>query len=281
MRGVGVNELRVCAWRRERGQAIVEFVAASGLLVTLMLSIMLIGRYHDLQASVIQSARYAAFERATGGAIASDVAIRDQMRARLFTWTNDPLRTADALRDGDRWRSENVNWTDHTRRRNRFIEEPRNIALQTSQRRPPGRAGGATAQIVNVIDRAARVTGTRFDVNSNGFYTATSTAQIANLSYMPAPLNRLNIRFTESVSILGDGWNAGGPGDVARRAGALVPSRVFSVLTTDLRPVRDVLSWIEPAFDEFCPGIIDPEIVPVDRLDRPGSGPRGSWRPRC
>ncbi len=263
------------------GQAIVEFVVASGTLVMLMLGIMMIGRYHDLQASVIQGTRYAAFERATGGNSLSDAQIRDQMRARFFTWSNDPLRTRDALRDNDAWRNENVNWRDHSRRPIRFIERPADITLTTSQRRAPGRAGGATAQVVRIIDQASRITGSRFDVNTNGFYTATTQVQLANLTSLPAPLDQLNLRFTESVSVLGDGWNAGGPGHVAQRTGALVPSSLFGSVTRSLQPVRNVLSWLEPAFDNFCPGYIDPEIVPNDRLGNPGSGPRGNWRPRC
>jgi hypothetical protein len=43
-----------------------------------------------------------------------------------------------------------------------------------------------------------------------------------------------------------------------------------------------LLSVIEPQFRHFCPGIVDPEIVPADRLARAvDEAPVTGWRVTC
>lgn len=44
------------------GQALAEFLVASGTLIPLFLGTLLLGRYHDLQSTAIQASRYAAFQ---------------------------------------------------------------------------------------------------------------------------------------------------------------------------------------------------------------------------
>jgi hypothetical protein len=53
---------------------------------------------------------------------------------------------------------------------------------------------------------------------------------------------------------------------VAARARALVPTALLAAQTAWLRPVLAPLALFEPALSRFCPGLLEPELVPLDRL---------------
>jgi hypothetical protein len=267
--------------RRERGQAMVEFVVGTILLVPLFIGIVLIARYLDIKATTVQASRYAAFERATNLGRSSDIELERKMRERLFTVSDAPVRSSDGLGNGDSWRNENPNWMDHSARATRLIARPADVTLRTSEASAPGAAGTGAEAVANAIDSIGRVTGSRFDVNRRAFYTATVSVKLANLTALPAPLDNLNLTLTDRTTLLGDTWHAAGPAAVAQRTGALVPARLFTPFSDLLRPVRGALSIFEPAFEDLCLGQIDPEIVPLDRLGPVGSGERGSFTPSC
>jgi hypothetical protein len=47
---------------------------------------------------------------------------------------------------------------------------------------------------------------------------------------------------------------------------------------------KGLLALVEPAIREFCPGIVDPEQVPADRLAGGQSAegpPTSGWNARC
>lgn len=82
--------------RRARGQAMVELVV-SGICCLLFLGIWYLGKFHDLQATTIQAARYAAWERtAQSSAQLSDAQLGNQLRARLFSWNRDAYKHTDS-----------------------------------------------------------------------------------------------------------------------------------------------------------------------------------------
>jgi len=266
---------------RQRGQAMAEFVVGALVLVPLFIGTVLIARYLDIKSTTVQASRYAAFERATNLGRLSDAELQRKMRQRLFTVSDAPLRSNDGLGNGDAWRNENPNFQDHSIRANRLIARPADVTVRTTDASAPGAAGTGAEVVANAIDTIGRITGSRFDVNRRGFYTATVSVKLANLTALPAPLNKLDLTLTDHTSLLGDGWHAGGPAAVAQRSGALVPTRLFEPINSLLRPVRSALSIFEPAFEELCPGQIDPEIVPADRLGPVGSGERGSFTAPC
>lgn len=46
----------------------------------------------------------------------------------------------------------------------------------------------------------------------------------------------------------------------------LSPVDEFASIADFLRPLRSAITLLEPSFERFCPGRIDPDIVPADRL---------------
>ena len=79
-----------------------------------------------------------------------------------------------------------------------------------------------------------------------------------------------------------DDWSAAGPAQVAERAGWLVPTARLPALRSVARALAVPLSLLEPAMRDFCPGRVDPEVVPVDRLGPADSSlPPGHWVSPC
>jgi hypothetical protein len=258
-----------------------EFIIATLLLVPLFIGMTLLARYLDIRSSTVQAARYAAFERATRLNALSDVAMGNQVRDRLFTFSDAALRSTDGLAANAGWRNENPNWTDHSTSPERLIAAPGDITLRTRETSPPGTAGQVATRLVDVIDDVSRISGSRFDVNTRAFHEAQVSVKLADLAALPAPLDRMNVTLTERTSLLADSWHAGSRRAVARRSGALVPTRLFQRFTDVLEPLLDVFSVIEPAFDQLCLGHIDPDIVPEDRLSPLRRGARPSEATRC
>jgi hypothetical protein len=86
----------------------------------------------------------------------------------------------------------------------------------------------------------------------------------------------------EQHVLAADGWGAAGPAQVASRVASLVPSSLLARVPGLVAVGTTLLSVIEPQFRHFCPGYVDPEVVPVDRLSRAADDtPAISWRAAC
>ena len=250
-------------------------IVGAAVLIPLLLGTILIARYVDIRSATVQASRYAAFERATNLRSMTDAEIERKVRTRLFTVSDSPLRANDGLADNAQWRDENPNFQDFSARPRRLIARPADVRTVTRETEPTSAVARAASAIVKGIDTAGSLTGSNFDLNTRAFHTGTVSVRLANLTSLPAPLNALNLTFTERTAVLGDAWQAGGPGAVAERSGALVPTRLFTQVSGILEPLLDALSLFEPALDDLCLGQVNPEIVPNDRL-----GPQRQRRAR-
>lgn len=73
------------------------------------------------------------------------------------------------------------------------------------------------------------------------------------------------ILLTEQLSVLQHGWASRSDDETRTRViGMTVQSRLLAA-TNVFDVIRPVISLIEPAFDRFCPGRLDVDIVPADR----------------
>jgi hypothetical protein len=266
----------------QRGQAMVEMIVGVGVLITLMLGTMIVARYVDIRSATVQASRYVAFERVTNLKGVPDAEIERKLRTRMFTISNSPLRADDGLTDDAQWRDENPNWKDPSIRARRLIATPKDVQAVTLENAPTSAAARAFAAVVDGIDTVGDLAGSNFDLDTRAFHTGIVMVKLANLESMPEPLNAMNLTLTERTAVLTDSWQAGGPGAVAERTGALVPTRLFTEFNGTLGGLlRSGLSLFEPSIDELCLGQINPEVVPADRLGAPGSAERGNFRPSC
>lgn len=65
--------------------------------------------------------------------------------------------------------------------------------------------------------------------------------------------------------LVGTGESSGREQTLSRTRG-LSPAEWFSSLMSAFDPLRSAITLLEPSFENFCPGQIEPDIVPADRL---------------
>lgn len=255
--------------RRQHGQAMVEMVVISLVLVALFLGIWYIGKFHDIQSTTIQTARYAAWERTVRPASFSDAQLEGQARARLFSWNRNAYLASDSISNGQQWNRQSTMWVDHASDK-RLIEAPRDVTVRTAAGPLPGRAAATATRLLGSVDSAlSGVTGGEA-LPQGGQYTGTVSVKLANLTHMAdpdVPLNNLNLTLTERSVIVAENWDAASPRQAALRTRAFTPGGVLKSIDTGFGSViKEALSLIEPSFKNFHPGQICPDVVPMDRI---------------
>lgn len=251
---------------RQGGQAMVEAAVILGIVVLLFLGIFYLGKFHDVQASTIQAARYAAWERVAHSESAmSDVRVQNQARARLFTWNRDAFKSTDGLANGSNWGTQNRIWFDHAGRQ-RLVERPDDVTMSTVAGPLPGRAARTMAQategLAGFLDG---ITGGE-SLPKEGMVSSTVAVKLDNLRALPAPLNALNLTLREQSSVVLESWDASGPRQAALRSRTYTLAGPLTEIDGVLDPIKGVLSVIEPAFDDLHFGQVCPDIVPGDRV---------------
>lgn len=233
----------------------VEFAVAAAVLALLLLGMPVITRLHSLQLAGIEAARAAAFADSWGLSI-SGVLAAGPWRERLFA--------DNAAQDQARLEA---------------------VALRYARGAPPAIAASA-ATVLLAPFRPLQLAGGHFDLAAGVQHRAEFSAAVAWPEAAPEPFASMVLTFNEHYELQGEQWAGAGPSQVASRvSGLLVPPG-----TQSLRPLMGLatgaLSLVEPAWRHFCPGLVDPEIVPGDRLRpfRPGAfagNPRTAWRAPC
>ena len=251
---------------RQGGQAMVEAAVILGMVVLLFLCIFYLGKFHDVQASTIQAARYAAWERvAHSEGTLSDVRVQNQARARLFTWNRDPFKSTDGLANGSSWTRQSAVWHDHAGRQ-RLVERPDDVTISTVAGPLPGRAAGTvTSAIEGLSGFLDGITGGEA-LPKEGMVSSTVAVRLDNLRALPAPLNALNLTLREQSSVVLESWDASGPRQAALRSRTFTLAGPLAEIDGVLGPIKGALSLIEPAFDDLHFGQVCPDIVPGDRV---------------
>jgi len=237
------------------GQAMIEFAVAAAALSMLLLGMPVIARYHALQLASIEGARELAFMsswRLTGVGVDAAGPQAAALRARFFPEQPD----RDQASAGE-------------------------MSVQVWRGAPPGMAAEA-GRVLLAPFMPLQHLGSAFDLHNTGLQRAQLDVAIVLPAATPAPFADIPIAFQEYYTLLGDGWSSAGPGQVAARAGGLVLTRTMSVVQPIVALGAAALSLIEPAFRHFCPGLVNPEILPSDRLG-PAARPESPtlWRVTC
>jgi hypothetical protein len=233
----------------------VEFAVATAVLALLLLGMPVIAGLHRLQLAAIEATRLAAFMDSWRPAGAASPAAT-QLHSQLFP----AAETSDQAHLGA-------------------------ITLQVSRGAPPGKAALA-GQLLLAPFRALRGVSGGFDLRNAGLHRAELAAGVVWPDAVPEPFADLDISFRESYQLLGDNWSSAGPAQVATRSGGLLVPPGAQALRPLITLGASILSLVEPAWRHFCPGLVNPEIVPGDRLrdyDRDSGRSRQptAWRAPC
>jgi hypothetical protein len=248
--------------RSQLGQAMAEFAVAASLLALLLLGLPAIQRYHQLQFAGIGAARTLAWLGAVplpqAGGMAPAAGNLD-VAALHAGWLPEDA----AQRDGD-------------------LAQLQSIQPVVGQSRLPGLAGDGT-QALLLPFRALQGFGSGFDLRADGLRSAHATLHVASPESLPEPFAGLSLDLDEQHVVLADGWGAAGPGQAASRAGGLVPTHMLAPAQSMLSVGTLLLSVLEPGFRQLCLGLVNPEVVPADRLGNGNgnSAPVTTWVPRC
>lgn len=251
---------------REQGQAMVEAAVILLMVVFLFLGIFYLGKFHDIQASTIQAARYAAWERTVhsqGGL--SDTRVQNQARARLFTWNQDAFKSTDGLADNSSWTQQTGVWYDHASAQ-RLIARPADVTIGTATGPLPGVAAGTISRVFEGISTLGDLAGGEA-LPHDGLATSTVAVKLANINLLPAPLNKMDLTLREQSAVALDSWDANGPRQAALRSRSFTLAGPFAKLDSVLTPIEWALSLVEPAFRDLHVGQVCPDIVPADRLE--------------
>ena len=238
-----------------------ETLIATALLLPLWLGVVYVSRWHDLQHTAIASARYAAFEAHVSAGREDSARIEATTRLRLFS--RDAGRfTVDAVADDLGRRPQ---WSDHRGAESLLDREP-GPTVDVAAVPQTGVVADVERQAFALIAPARAVGGPPFDLQRDAARGATVTVPLRHADALPAPFGGLRLRLTERLRLLVDPWAASDPRQVAARVESLSPVGRLRELVQPLEPVRWAVSLFEPAIQRLCPGRIEPEIVPPDRL---------------
>ncbi|AMP00719.1 hypothetical protein CAter282_2885 [Collimonas arenae] len=249
----------------------VELVVVSGVMIMLFLGIWYLGKFQDIQATTIQAARYAAWERVVHKPTAmSDATLQAQTRGRLFSWNTDPFKSTDGqnMSNGGKWATQNGMWLDHTGG-GKLLGKPGDVTVSTtSSALPGGTFMNGALKAIKAVSAAGGLTGGT-PLNTGGLYQSQVSVRLTDVSSLPAPLNDMKLTLNEKHAVATDSWDASGPKEVAMVTRNYSPAAIFEKINPLLRPLEVGLSLIEPSFKDLHLGQICPDVVPADRV---GSG---------
>lgn len=249
----------------------VEMAVIFGVCAMLFLGIYYLGKFHDIQASTIQAARYAAWERTVHSTAAmNDTQIQKQARARLFTWNKAAFKSTDGLANGANWTTQSAIWKDHAttaaNTTSRLIARPDDVGVRTSTGPLPGIAADTVANAMGAFSKGLDAITNGEPLPVGATVTGNVTVKLNNIAVLPAPLDAMNLSLNETSAVMTESWDASGPHQAAMRSRTFTAAGPLTNLNAVLSPIQWALSWIEPAFEDLHIGQVCPDIVPADRV---------------
>jgi hypothetical protein len=227
---------------RMAGQGLAEFAAFAFVLVLLGAGLHVVARYQSIQRQSVLAARHAAFRQAWLPAPAAQEALQRSLRAQHF---------------------DRPGWTDPAGRA--ALLSPRDVALSLAQSQAPGRAAGLVDHVLAPLVAPGGFLAAGFGFGGPGYHVADVSVAIPPVRGW-APFDRSGLALAQRAAILGNAWNAEGPAQVRARSEGLVPTAALRQPASLLQPFAAVLSLLEPSLADYCPGLIEPDRVPADRL---------------
>lgn len=245
-----------------RGQALIEGIIVALLFVPLFAGVWMLASLQDLQAQIIQTARFVAIQHAS-----KPTELRSDSSSRIArTMLDESAERSHLWRDP--WSGKS--WLDS--------ESPARIHVGSTM--PPEVVGRSSDLALASLRSMQALSGRRIDLQRPHYVDVELAVPLRiertwNLSH-PLVLR-------ERLVVLDNGWSAQNIGELERRVRAMSALNGLRTAEALLRPFRPLLQPLEPSIDSWCPGRLDVEIVPEDRLG-PVETPHSSFgasRSRC
>jgi hypothetical protein len=238
------------------GQSLVEFAAGSTALLLLLLGVITLSGYQEVQRRALGAARQLAFQsvwQRTGSS-------PGPLDERVFADHLDDPGLLDAVG------------------RSRLVEEH---SVQASRQfgPAPGLARDAATVLLAPLRTSRALVGGEIDLEPGGYASGDVAVQMQPRPWAPSPFRDIDLEMRQPFAILTDAWNSAGPEHVRDRTASLVPTQRLMAVASAWQALAAPLSVLEPSLDRLCLGLVEPDGVPADRL-----GPivgRAPGRSRC
>lgn len=214
---------------RSRGQALVEALVASLLLVPFFLAV--------VQLALTQSTEQAALEAARTAAFAAHLGL-DQAQGPL-----PPQRVRELFFPGP--------------------DRPSEVAVILASQ--ASAAEQAESVAMTIIAPARLVGAGDLDFPRSRAFEGRAGSEVAPMSG-PLDPSATGRRLSARLPMMSGDWDADGAAAVWQRTAALSSAGRIAAWRSVLSPVAAPLRLFEPAAERLCLGRIDPDIVPADRL---------------
>lgn len=226
-----------------RGQALTEFAVGVASLGLLAIGTLTIAGFQEAQRRSIAGARHAVFES---------------------MWRNDRTASVSPVERIFRSHFDDAGFL-RTVSDARWIQAS-DVQIADSNGSAPGYTAAATDTLLAPLRLAGGFLGSSFDLSNTGFRTATLRVALPTSPQLPRPFADMELALSQPMAILSDAWNASGSQHVLNRTAGLVPTGALRSLSASWRTLAVPLSLVEPGLDQLCLGLIEPEMIPEDRL---------------
>lgn len=244
----------------QQGQSTTEFVVLSLVLVPLLLTVPLVGKYMDVAQTTVVASRYVAFEgtvhhSSSKGGWKTDAELAQEVRRRFYSNSAAPIKTDDAAGDFDAHR--NPLWYDH-RSAPMLPVFAGNVGVESRREQMDQPFGAVFAGSL--------------DLSKTNLHTGVVTVVVADVEDL-APFDALGLTIARRTTLLVDPWAAKGPGTVRDRiTGA--PGDVrghfpYGPLKLAAAPLLPMIETFEFKSKPPRIGRVEPDRVPADRLGDP------------
>ena len=229
--------------RAQFGQSLVEFAIGSAALLLLLLGVITLSGFQEVERRGSGAARMVAFESAWQPLGASP----QESSQRVFAQHYDDSALLDAVG------------------RARYVM-PGDVSVSRGSGPAPGLAAEATTLLLAPLRASEAFVGGNIDLESGGYVSGHVAAHLAPHRWLPEPFDSLDLSLQQQYAILTDSWNGSGPRHVRERTASLIPTQSLSSITAIWRGLAAPLSIVEPSIDKLCLGLIEPDAIPEDRL---------------
>lgn len=260
----------------KQGQALIEFLGLSVILIPLFLLISMLAKYQYISHVTQMASRYVAFDATTRNDVQGSAGwkpedqLADEVRRRFFSNSDAPIKTDDVAGNFDA-------------NRNLFWRDPyghpliKNFSDVTVSYGPGGSSG--TASPTHASGFTSSKDGTPFLLTSalrlasKGTYGANVGVSLANLPsglHLIEPFDKLNLSVQRHTSLLFEPWGANSPSQAESRFGRLAPlNAALSAIEPIVAGAVNVVDMTRVTAPKFGNLEAWRDVVPADRLEAP------------
>lgn len=217
--------------RRQRGQALTEFLVVAVALIPLFLLIPFIGKYQDISHATQLASRYAAFDALTRNAAMGswkpEAQLADEVRRRFYSNPDAAIKTYDVA--GDFLANQNLFWRDPLNKP--LVEKFSDVTVTFGHGAGTMHASGLSPANDGDLIPLPGVPGmpslrSQAGLSPTGIYTADVSVKLIHLPSGIAslvPFDTIDLAMRRSTSVIFDPWAANGPAQAEARAAGMSP----------------------------------------------------------